>query len=56
LLETSEDLIGATDGEGRLTVVSPSWTRHWDGDLRCLEANRAACEGLGYTRDEMLSA
>jgi PAS domain S-box-containing protein len=27
----------------------------WDGDLRCLEANRAACERLGYTRDEMLT-
>jgi PAS domain S-box-containing protein len=27
----------------------------WDGELRCLEANRAACERLGYTRDEMLT-
>ena len=26
----------------------------WDRDLRCLEANRAACERLGYTRAELL--
>ena len=28
VLETSEDLMCATDAEGRLTLVSPSWTRH----------------------------
>jgi PAS domain S-box-containing protein len=27
----------------------------WDRDLRCLEANRAACERLGYTRAELLT-
>jgi diguanylate cyclase (GGDEF)-like protein/PAS domain S-box-containing protein len=28
VLDTSEDLICVTDAEGRLTLVSPSWTRH----------------------------
>jgi diguanylate cyclase (GGDEF)-like protein/PAS domain S-box-containing protein len=28
VLDTSEDLICATDADGRFTLVSPSWTRH----------------------------
>jgi PAS domain S-box-containing protein len=27
----------------------------WDRDLRCLEANRAACERLGYSHAELLT-
>jgi PAS domain S-box-containing protein len=47
VLETTEDLICATDADGRLTLVSPSWTRHLGYEPK---------ELLGHTIAEFLHA
>jgi PAS domain S-box-containing protein len=50
--------VALSESEERFRTLiesAPDAILMWDGELRCLEANRAACERLGYTRDEMLT-
>jgi PAS domain S-box-containing protein len=58
VLDSSEDLICATDADGRLTLVSPSWTRHLGYEPRELLGHNIAeyvhPDDLGPATDSFL--